>query len=162
MDFGAEDVVGFEEPGCEEEGGHDAGCPIEDEEREGGGQAWRGGWFCFAEDDAAQKRDAGGECEEEERIEDAVVEGLVGKKDEMWIFDGEEESVKDGVEGEQAEEKGDGFGEFEQHAPRTSGMWGSLPRLGIADPHAVHHESNKKLLRSRSRIVLDGKPPRPG
>ena len=104
MDFGAEDVVGLEEPGYEEEGGHDAGCPIEDQEREGGGQGRRGIWFGFAEDDAAEKRDAGREYQEEKRIEDAVVEGLVGQEDEMWVFDGEEESVKDGVEREQAED----------------------------------------------------------
>ena len=103
MDLGAKDVMGFEEPGCEEESGHDAGSPIEDQEREGGGQAWRGVRFGFAEDDAAQQRDAGGEYEQENRIDDAVVEGLVGQEDQMWVFNGEEESVKDGVEGEQAE-----------------------------------------------------------
>ena len=66
MNLWAEDVVGFEEPGREEEGGHDAGGPIEDQEREGGGQAWRGVWLGFAEDDAAHERDSGGECEEKE------------------------------------------------------------------------------------------------
>ena len=45
---------------------------------------------------------------------------LWGHEDEMRVFDGEKEGVEDRVEGEQAEEKSYGFGEFEQHAPRTS------------------------------------------
>jgi len=112
----AEDVVGFEEPGCEKQSGHDAGRPVEDQQRESRGQSWRRIGLGFAEDDAAYERDGGGEREEPESVNNSVVQGLVGLKDDLRVLDREEEGVEEGVEGEQTEEKSDGFGEFEQHA----------------------------------------------
>ena len=88
---------------------------------------WR--WLGFTEDEAADETDSGGEREEEERVDDAVFEGLVGLEEKMRVFDRKEESVEDGVEGEQAEQKGNGFGEFEQHAQAPL-VNGSLPRSG--------------------------------
>ena len=53
MNVGAEDVMGFEEPGEEEKSGHDAGGPVEDQERECDGErrTWMG--LRFAKDEAA-------------------------------------------------------------------------------------------------------------
>jgi len=41
----------------------------------------------------------------------------VGLEEELRVFEGEEDGVEDSEEGEEAEEKSYGFGEFEQHAP---------------------------------------------
>lgn len=59
--IGAEDVVSFQEPGEEEEDGHDAGGPGEDKQREGLGEGGVWGWLGFAEDDASDQRDSGGD-----------------------------------------------------------------------------------------------------
>lgn len=116
MDPGAEDVVGFEKPGEEEENDHDTGGPGEDEQREGLGEGWVWGWLGFTEDHAADQGDSGGDSEEKERAEDAVDEGVMGLKKELRVFDGEEEAVKDGIDGEQTEEKGCELAEFDERA----------------------------------------------
>src|ERR1700761_5875375 len=41
----------------------------------------------------------------------------MGLEEELGVFESEEDGVEDSEEGEQAEEKSYGFGEFEQHAP---------------------------------------------
>ena len=53
------------------------------------------------------------------------MEGLVGKQ-EVGAAGGQEGGVEQGVEGEQAEQEGDGFGEFEQHAAAPSEVSCSL------------------------------------
>jgi hypothetical protein len=117
VDGRAKDVVGLEEPGEDEEDQHDADGPAEDLQREGGGEGGMRERLCFAEDQTGDEGDSGGESEEENRIDDAVADGLVGLQEELGVFEAKEDGVKDSEEGEQAEEKSYGFGEFEQHAP---------------------------------------------
>ena len=112
----AEDVVGFEEPGEEEEDKHDSGGPGEDLERERGGEGWVRIGFGLAEDEAAEKGDGSGEGDEEEHLEKPVGEDLGWLEDGLGVFDGEEEGAKDSVEAEHAEEKSCEFGKFEQRA----------------------------------------------
>ena len=112
----AEDVMGFEEPGEEEENGHGAGGPGEDEQRQGLGEGGVRGWRCFAEDHATDEGDGGGNSEQEERAEDAINKGVVGLKEELRVFDREEKTVEDKVDGEQAEEKSCELGELLQRA----------------------------------------------
>lgn len=129
---GSEDVVRLEEPGEEEEEEHDASGPVEELQGERGREGWARQRFRFAEDEAAEERDAGGEREKEQRVDDSVADGLVGLEEELGIFEGEEESMEDGVEGEQTEKKGYGFGEFEQHTPGSLGLGVSLLLCGVA------------------------------
>jgi hypothetical protein len=109
-DGGAEDVVGFEKGGEGIEDEHDAGGPVEDLQRQGGGEGGAGEGLGFAEDQAADERDAGGEGQEEERVENAVVEGLMRLDQELGVFEGEEDGVEDHEQGEKAKEKSYGFG----------------------------------------------------
>ena len=106
----------FEEQRQEEHDEHDAGGPVEDLKWKGRSQGWVRRWFGLAKDEAANETDSSGEYEEEERVDDSVPYCLVRLEEELRVFKGEEDGVKDSVEGEQAEEKSDGFGEFEQHA----------------------------------------------
>ena len=112
MDFGSEDVVGFEEAGENEEGEHDAGGPGEDLERERCGKGGVRFGFGFTEDDTAEEGDGGGEGDEEKRVENAVGEDLGWLEDGVGVFDGEEEGAEDDVEREHAEKKSAEFGEF--------------------------------------------------
>ena len=117
MDFGSEDVVGFEEAGKKEEGEHDAGGPGEYLKRESRSKGWVGFGFRFAKDDCAQERDRSRDDDEHEAVEKAVGEDLGGLKDDgMRVFEGEEEGAEDSVKGEHAEEKSCEFSEFEQCA----------------------------------------------
>jgi hypothetical protein len=112
----AEDVVGFEEAGEEEEREHDAGGPGEHLEGECGGQRGVRLGFGFAEDDSAEKGDGGGEGDEEEHLEKPVGKDLGWLEDGLGVFDGEEEGAKDRIEAEHAEEKSSQFGKFQQRA----------------------------------------------
>jgi hypothetical protein len=112
----AEDVVGFEKPGEQEQDDHDAGGPGEDLEGERGGEGWMRFRLGFAEDDSAEEGDDGGEREEEERVEDPAGKDLGDLEDGLGVFDGEEESAKDSVKAEHAEEEGCEFGKFDQSA----------------------------------------------
>ncbi len=47
---------------------------------------------------------------------------MVGLEEKLRVFEGEEGGVEDSVKGEQAEEKCDGFGEFEQHGQIPGGL----------------------------------------
>jgi hypothetical protein len=97
-----EDAVSFEIPGEDEEQEHYAGRPVEELQREGGGEGGMGLGLCFAKEQAADEADAGGESEEEERIEDSVLESVV-REEEFAAADGEEGGVEQGAEGEEAE-----------------------------------------------------------
>ena len=121
MDGRAEEIVRLQKRREGEEDEHDAGGPVEDLEREGGRERWAREWFCLAEDEATDEGDAGGECEEERGVDDAVLKRLMRLKEEMRVFEGEEDGVEDYEEGEKAEQEGYGFGEFEQHAPAPLG-----------------------------------------
>jgi hypothetical protein len=110
VDVGCEDVVGLEER-CEgEEEEHDGGGPVEELQGKGGGEGWVGVGLGFAEDEGANEGDTGGEGQEEDRVDDAVADGLMGLEEELRVFEGEEDGVEDSKEGEEAEEEGYGFG----------------------------------------------------
>jgi hypothetical protein len=72
--------------------------------------------FGFAEDEGTHEGDAGGEGQEKDGVDDAIADGLVGLEEELGVFGGEEDGVEDSEEGEEAEDEGYGFCEFEQHA----------------------------------------------
>jgi hypothetical protein len=120
-----EDAVGFEIPGEDEEKEHDAGRPVEELQREGGGEGRVRPGRCLAKEQGADKADSGGESEQEERVEDSVLEGRVGEH-EFAAANGKECGVEQGAERQQAEQEGDGLGEFEQHAPALSEIAGRL------------------------------------
>ena len=90
----AEDVVGFEEAGENEESQHDAGSPGEYPERERRGEGRVRTGVGLAKDDCAEKGDGGGEGDEEEHLKKPVGKDLGWLEDGLGVFDGEEESAE--------------------------------------------------------------------
>ncbi len=126
MDFWGEDVVGFEEAGEDEEGEHDAGGPGEHSQRERGGDRCMDARLGFAEDDASEQGDGGGDGDEEEGVEEMAGEDLRRLEDGVGGLYGEEERAEDDVEREHAEEEGSELGEFEEGALEDFAGWKPL------------------------------------
>ncbi len=102
----------------------------------------------FAEDDAAEEGDHGGDGDKEEAVEEAVGEDLRRLEDGVRVFDGEEQGAEDDVEREHAEEKRSEFGEFQERAgkdfggrePFGSGHGGVVDPRGLqAAPYTASH-----------------------